>query len=184
MEKIIGAHNVLTGGVASNLFTKIFGIFGKCQNKSIDKLIEKGIQCFDIRVYWKNNKWHTGHGLLEYDFQYNTPECLIAHIINNVDNPYVRLILEKDGNAARFIDLCKFVEATFTNCTFLGGRRKSDWELLYDFKTDDIPMIQWVSSMAGDAWHIERFIPWLYSWRRNSENIQQAQYGINLYDFL
>ena len=86
----------------------------------------------------------------------------------------------------RMIQAVKHLENEYKRLgvTFLGGYRKSDWKQLYDFGTNDIPIHQWVGSMADDARWYERFMPRLYAKRMNKHNLKNAKTGINLYDFI
>lgn len=211
MGKYIGSHNSMSYLTVENKRLKLINkYFAQCQNKTIDEQLEKGIKCFDLRVY--NNiikhkqkdgsfictsKWNFAHGLINYDSKvilYDILHKLNKYANENRDTIFVRLILEKTNSKYdknQFKILCNYVETNYKYITFIGGYNKKDWELLYDFKLYDdnstnfiFDVTQFVSSMAYDAHWYERFIPRLYAKRCNKINRLNLQTGINLFDFV
>ena len=181
MEKIIGTHNTMSYLPPKHWWQNpINWLFAQCQSG-----LKTG-QAVDIRLVWNKKKavWEYAHGLVTYG-RYTNPSNLIAYFIST-GVKYVRLILERDGGEAEFRYLCRHLSLSYNKCvvTFLGGYRKSDWKQLYDFGTNDIPIHQWVGSMADDARWYERFIPRLYARRMNRKNMENLKEGINLFDFL
>lgn len=80
MEKIIGAHDTLTGYPAKGFISWLFKPMTKCQTKTLDELAEAGVTCYDIRMWMsKDGKWHYGHGISEYDIICN-PDMLLQYI--------------------------------------------------------------------------------------------------------
>lgn len=181
MKKIIGSHNSMSYLPTMNKWLKpINWLFAKCQND----LFMTGIAgCVDLRVYYnkEHDKWMFAHGLIAYD---RLTLTAYLNILLSKHNKYVRIILERDGYEDEFIKLCDDLVKKYPNVTFLGGYRKSDWKHLYDFKDSNIPIHQWVGSMAEDARWYEKFIPRLYAKRMNKVNMHKLKEGINLFDFL
>lgn len=183
MEKIIGTHNTMSYLPPKHWWQKpINYLFAQCQSE-----LKTG-QAVDIRLVWnkKQRRWDYAHGLVTYDryTNYTNPRILIDYFIGT-GVKYVRLILERDGGEEQFQYLCRHLSRIFGNeVAFIGGYRKSDWKQLYDFGTNDIPIHQWVGSMADDARWYERFIPRLYARRMNKKNMENLKEGINLFDFL
>ena len=187
---IIGTHNSMSFLKPKYWCLKPFNwLFAKCQNDPFSNLRKYSIlrdivKCVDLRIYWneKNESWHFAHGLIDYG-ELNLISFIEELIKNNIE--YIRIILERDGGEDLFFTACKNIEMIYgENVTFLGGYRKSDWKQLYDFDTNNIPIHQWVGSMADDARWYERFIPRLYAKRMNKHNVRNAKKGINLYDFI
>ena len=181
MEKIIGTHNSMSYLPPKHWWQKpINYLFGQCQST----FIYKNIKAVDIRLVWnKKHGWEYAHGLVTYGRCAN-PSSLITYFIG-VGIKYVILILERNGGEEQFMYLCRHLSRMFgSNITFIGGYRKSDWKQLYDFGTNDIPIHQWVGSMADDARWYERFIPRLYAKRMNRKNMENLKEGINLFDFI
>lgn len=180
MEKIIGTHNTMSYLPPKHWWQKpINWLFAQCQSE-----LKTG-QAVDIRLVWnkKQSRWDYAHGLVTYG-RYTNPSNLIAYFIG-IGVKYVRLILERDGGEEQFQYLCLHIVRMFgEKVKFIGGYRKSDWKQLYDFGTNDIPIHQWVGSMADDARWYERFIPRLYARRMNKKNMENLKEGINLFDFL
>ena len=189
-EIIIGTHNSMSFLKPKHLCLKPFNwLFAKCQNDPFSNLrkytiLRDIVKCVDLRIYWneKNESWHFAHGLIHYG-ELNLISFIEELIKNNIE--YIRIILERDGGEDLFFTACKNIEMKYgKNITFLGGYRKSDWKQIYDFGTNNIPIHQWVGSMADDARWYERFIPRLYAKRMNKHNLRNAKTGINLYDFI
>lgn len=186
MEKIIGTHNTMSYLPPKHWWQKpINWLFAQCQKGITEDVKEQAV---DIRLVWnkKQRRWDYAHGLVTYDryTNYTNPRILIDYFIET-GVKYVRLILERDGGEEQFQYLCRHLSRIFGNeVAFIGGYRKSDWKQLYDFGTNDIPIHQWVGSMADDARWYERFIPRLYARRMNRKNMENLKEGINLFDFL
>ena len=183
---IIGTHNSMSFLKPKHWWMRpINWMFAQCQSSDYS---DRLIKCVDIRIYWdKKVGWSFAHGLVSYEF--DNIYCGFFTTIQTLYNSgvrYFRMTLERDGNEDGFINLCKLLENDYKRlgATFIGGYRKSDWKQLYDFGTNDIPIHQWVGSMAEDARWYERFIPRLYAKRMNKHNLKNAKTGINLYDFL
>lgn len=182
MEKIIGTHNTMSYLPPKHWWQKpINYLFAQCQST----FIYKNIKAMDIRVVWnKKHGWEYAHGLVKYRSDISVLALIDAMRWMGVK--YFRLILERDGGEEEFKYLCRHLSHKYNKCvvTFIGGYRKSDWKQIYDFGTNDIPIHQWVGSMADDARWYERFIPRLYARRMNKKNIENLKEGINLFDFL
>ena len=181
MKKIIGSHNSMSYLPPMNKWLKPFNwLFAKCQN---DLFMTGIVGCVDLRVYYNKeyDKWMFAHGLIAYD---RLTLATYLNMLLSKHNKYVRIILERDGYEDEFIKLCDDLVKKYPNVTFLGGYRKSDWKHLYDFKDSNIPIYQWVGSMAEDARWYEKFIPRLYAKRMNKVNMHKLKEGINLFDFL
>ena len=187
MEKIIGTHNTMSYLPPKHWWQKpINYLFGQCQTwLSTYQYKHKNNKAVDIRLVWnKKHGWEYAHGLVKYRSDISVLALIDAMRWMGVK--YFRLILERDGGEAEFQCLCRHLSHKYSKCdvTFIGGYRKSDWEHLYDFGTNDIPIHQWVGSMADDARWYERFIPRLYAKRMNRKNMENLKEGINLFDFI
>ena len=188
MEKIIGTHNSMSYLPPKHWWQKpINYLSGQCQSTFISYgyNFRKQTKAVDIRLVWNNKHgWEYAHGLVKY--RSNISVLNLIDIDVRVGVKYFRLILERDGGEAEFQYLCRHLSHKYSKCdvTFLGGYRKSDWKQLYDFGTNDIPVHQWVGSMADDARWYERFIPRLYAKRMNRKNMENLKEGINLFDFI
>ena len=181
IEKIIGSHNTMSFLKPKHWYLKpINWMFAKCQNR-----FNAGLGCIDFRVYWNSKKesWEFAHGLISYYTEYNISEIIESLIQGGTK--YIRIILERDGGEKNFIKLCSTLEKVYSKIIFLGGYRKSDWKHLYNFGNDNLPIHQWVGSMAKDARWYEKLIPRLYASRMNRKNMEEnLKGGINLFDFL
>lgn len=188
MLKIIGSHNSMSYLPVKNKWLKLVNkLFAQCQNKDIDDQIDAGVRCFDLRVYLDKDKhWKFAHGLINYDG--DDIDAVVSHLSFVIkDKCYVRIILEKEYNnddSIEFQKLCTYLEHTYDNIIFIGGYRKKDWKLLYDFNNYVFDITQYVGSMASDAKWYEKFMPFMYAKRCNHINKLNLKQGINLFDFI
>lgn len=183
---IIGTHNSMSFLKPKHWWMRPINYwFAQCQESNSALSLGDAV---DIRIYWSDEDgWQFAHGLVSYEF--NSEFCGFFTTISKFYKAgvrYFRITLERNGNEEGFVALCNRLKFRYGNegVTFLGGYRKSDWKQLYDFGTNDIPIHQWVGSMADDARWYERFIPMLYAKRMNKHNLKNAKTGINLYDFI
>ena len=181
--RIFGTHNTMSYLPPKRWWMQPLRVFARCQKRPIAEQIAAGAQVFDLRVYRDNGYWCFAHGLVKFKGAtlYTTLDLI-------PDGSVVRVILERcHDDSIAFRDLCAWLDSHFRNLTFIGGRRKRDWALLYDFKGNrDYPeylIHQHVGSMASDARWYERIVPILYA-RRRREDIYDFAYGLHLYDFL
>lgn len=183
MKRIVGSHDTMTYLPPKWwILRPINWLFAKCQDNLLSSDI---IKCVDLRIYYnkKKGKWSFAHGLIAYSDRVHLRVFL--NFLLNRKIKYIRIILERDGYEDDFITLCNNLVQEYPTVTFLGGYRKSDWKHLYDFKDSNIPIYQWVGSMASDARWYERFIPRLYAKRMNEFNMKNnLKEGINLFDFI
>lgn len=183
---IIGTHNSMSFLKPRHWWMRPINYwFAQCQESNSALSLGDAV---DIRIYWSDEDgWQFAHGLVSYEFNsefygfFTTIKKFYKASVR-----YFRITLERNGNEEGFVKLCKHLENEYKRLgvTFLGGYRKSDWKQLYDFDTNNIPIHQWVGSMADDARWYERFIPRLYAKRMNKHNLKNAKTGINLYDFI
>ena len=195
---LVGTHDSMTYLEPSNFFMEVLSVFAKTQKHDIWHQLEK-YDCIDLRVSLKKDSedsqlyhWQFRHGLVSYEH----PNKLLYQIIDKIKESYpyqkvVRIILEKgdDNNSElRFGKLCQCLETYYPEIIFIGGRRKSDWKLIYQFKHElrnyNEQMHQHTGSMAKDARWYEKIIPRFYARRMNKKNLSQVKDTINIFDFL
>lgn len=179
----------------------VYYIGVRCQNKTIDEQLEKGVRVFDLRIYSQRKddglyNWVFAHGMTQFNTDtkaYNIIKQLHTWSVEHNEPIYIRIILEqcKDiTDEIGFIEFCSTVQKEFGDrIEFFGGNLRSTWEkiFIFDKKTldfNDINNNQWVSSMAKDARWYEKVCPYLYAKRMNEENLKKMDYLTNLYDFL
>lgn len=181
-----GTHNSMSYLPPEKWWMWLLRPFARCQRKTIEEQAKAGMQVFDLRIYrdkkWK--AWEFAHGLVSF-----RDGSLFSVIGRLPDDAVVRLILERSGgedDEQAFAELCEALEHCCRG-TYIGGRRKKGWKLLYDFKANaryDNDIHQWVGSMAQDARMYERILPWAYARRLRKRGRLPEKYGINLYDFV
>lgn len=187
MEVVIGKHNTMTYLKPSKWWMKLFNWVAKCQDTSHSKTIYNAgkAECCDIRVWWDGD-WKFAHGLIDYVDTVNNIHLTVPSVIKKYK--YVRIMLERvkhPEDRERFKELCKNLVEQFPDKIFLCGRYKKGWELIYDFGTDNIPVYQYISSMAKDVRWYEKIFPKLYAKRKTmGKEKELLKEGINLFDFL
>lgn len=169
---MIGAHNTLTAYPPRSWWMRPFAFLYKCQRKYVGELLKEGVEFFDIRLRFGEDRIWACHGLADIDVYVFAMIVLIAR---GASNPTIRLILEKgdDVDKELFINQCRNLEYEFPNVKFIGGNYKPTWERLYAFKNDDVQdnIVQYVGSMQ--SWW-GKICPWLYARLRNRKNLAKA----------
>ena len=201
---ILGSHNSMTYLRPRRWWMRLFRIFGRCQNKTIQQQFDSGVRCFDLRVsHTTNDGWSFSHGLIDYrlpaDFTeapdipnpLNYPVHSVLSLLNSLatdsDPVYIRFILEKINHVydpALFQGLCEAIQKMYRHLTFIGGVYKNTWQQLYDFHDPitEADIAQPIGSMAADARWYERIIPILSAHRTRKAPTPTAR--IVLKDFV
>lgn len=191
MNKIVGAHNTMTGLFPKNYMAKYFGMFCQCQNKNLRQLSRAGITCFDLRFWYDEyGKEHYGHGQAEYEYIYTDLLDIVNDIqnyhkeFNNDELLYIRLILEhpKNNGRTKFIKNCERLEKCFPDIIFFEGRDKHTWEKLYTFNQEDKlpPVYEYHASVSGKG--LYKVLPYMFYKKYGKD--YELQEGINLIDFV
>jgi hypothetical protein len=188
---MIGAHNTLSYLSPTHSWMKIFNFISKCQKHNLDELIKLGVRCFDIRVWFDefNGSVRFAHGVMDYGNDSNKLFNILDEISEKVNDPYVRIILEKKYNEHSkylFKILCEKLPEQYPKITFYGGNYKTTWEQIHSFNNNlESQTDQYVGSMASDARWYEKFIPIFYAKRMNKKNLEKIDNTkINLFDFI
>lgn len=184
---MIGSHNTMTYLPVEKWWMIPLNIFAKCQSKCLYTQHRKGVRCYDIRVYLKDNLyWKFCHGLINYKSLitvYDVIDEINNTIFDDEVEVYIRIVLEKGDEFAEreFAKLCSELESKYPKIKFFGGVRKRDWKEFYHFKNNP-DVEQYISSMSG-KWYW--FIPWLYAKLFNKKNFNKINDSkINLFDFI
>lgn len=147
---MIGTHNSLTYLPVKHWWMKPFNFIAKCQNKDILQQLSNGVQIFDFRfrVSRKNPlEFIFAHGSMVYQLSISEFFGILDALNCNTGPIYVRIMYEpafldkyRDTTEQEnsFHILCRIIQNMYKNITFFGGRRKYDWKLLYDFKTEEL----------------------------------------------
>lgn len=202
---LLGSHNSMSYLRPAHWWGWIMIPFARCQRKTLAEQLAAGVRCFDLRISFDGNgSPRFRHGWCRFQCD-ETLTGILRQLADSPGKTYVRLLLEEPlspwntikralGFNVRqkpdpageyyFPRLCRYCRHNFAAITFLGGCRKYDWALLYDFGTDDIPLHQWVSSMDDEAPWWQRLLPRRYARRHNAARLQNLQPGINLFDFI
>lgn len=130
----LGSHNTMSYLTPLKWYFRPIAFTAKCQSKTIQEQYEiYGVRLFDLRFKFnKKGEVHFAHGAIEY--KGNIGETL--NYLNSLDNIPVRIMLEnKPGDKeSEFKAWCEYLEDTYKNIKFFGGRNKWNWEELYKFK--------------------------------------------------
>lgn len=169
---MIGTHNSLTYLPVKHWWMRPFNFVAKCQNKDILRQLSNGARIFDFRVRRsRKNPFKSifAHGSMVYDLSLSEFFGILKVLNYTTDPIYVRIMYESafldkyrdtTKQEADFCTLCVFIQNTYKNIKFFGGRRKYDWKLLYDFKTEE-PEFRDAYSSVECKWL--SWFPWLYA---------------------
>lgn len=181
---MIGTHNSLTYLPVKHWWMKPFNFIAKCQNKDILRQLSNGIQIFDFRCRpsRKNpSEFIFAHGSMVYQLSVLEFFEILDALNRNTGPIYVRIMYEsafldkyRDTTEQEnsFYTLCAIIQNMYKNITFFGGRRKYDWKLLYDFKTEE-PEFRDAYSSVECKWL--SWWPWLYA-KYINRKINKAEY--------
>ena len=171
---------------------RLFTWMARCQKVDLHtQFYSYGVRYFDLRVRFKKSGYpEFAHGNMAWmDMVYPTMYMLDQYAETVEEPVYVRLILEQNYKSsdqvfqdAKFKEFCKEMQKIYNNITFVGGRRKYDWELLYDFHTEEPTLDDKYSStthpFGGEKnsifAKIDDFWPWLYAKLHNKKNYQKG----------
>lgn len=181
----LGTHNSMSYLKPKKWYMYLFRFMAKCQKVDISKQYKLGARMFDIRIaYDKNGNPEFRHGSMRY--KGNVEEAL-KFLNSRRARCRIRLILEINKPSTRQVNLfikdCKKWESQYKRLIFFCGRRKYDWNIVYNFNTKEPIINQLVSSMTWkkfDDWY-----PWIYAKIMNKKNI--SAYNSNdwlLIDFI
>ena len=83
----LASHNSGTGEKPYNIWAKLFGIFCKCQDKTIAEQYQTGVRLFDLRVREIDGVWRLCHGIAQYSKTLDEvfTEFLALHYKTNED---------------------------------------------------------------------------------------------------
>ena len=193
----IGSHNTMTYLPPTKWWMYPFKWVYQTQSKSLKEQLYSGINLIDIRVRFdKDDRVVLCHGYYEAKTERLKIKDFVHKLLTNiiifryVNDVYVRIILEtgRESNSQEvlFAALCRILQETAPEyITVFGGFRKFDWKKVTNC-IPDIPIIQAVSSMMGDAKWYEKICPWLYAKRMNNKNkeLYSKSNEIVLFDFI
>lgn len=189
---IIGSHNSMSYCKAKNKWLRPFTWVARCQNVNLKRqFFDYGVRYFDLRVYFKDTAMpEFRHGSMAWmTLVYTTITQLDEYAACTNEKVYVRIILEQNRKSSdqafqdeQFKQFCKTIQKNYTNLIFVGGRRKYDWELLYDFHTEEPSLDDKYSStthpLGGDKnsllAKIDDLWPWLYARLHNKKNYKKG----------
>ena len=188
---LIGSHNTMSYLKVAHWWLRPLRITARCQHKNlIDQLANPIIDVLDLRVRFSNrlHKWVFCHGLIDFDSSVGVGAVAEYIHCRRGNRAVIRLLLERGTSSLdmnRFEQLCRQLEEEYPEITFIGGRTKKGWHLVYDFKGNarfrDADISQPVSSMSEQARWYERILPIAF-FRRIGH--LPASAPITLYDFV
>lgn len=177
----IASHNSWTFGKPIKWYLPYF--MGRCQRVNIKEQYDLGARYFDLRFRLHNNQWVTSHGIFCFDTDFHKDLAFL----NQFEDIYVRVLLEYnsepkdfDNISKRFYMVCEKLQEQYPNIKFVSGRCKWNWNIIFDFKNEEPPLLDKYSSQTSlfnsqnkllrklDDWW-----PWLYARLKNKSNYQK-----------
>lgn len=148
---MIGTHDSYTFLPAKNKLFELFSFLWRTQVKSIAQQQEIGVSYFDIRIRRDGDVWRVCHGLVDFDYTFES----IEEIINMFLIYKVRIILERGDSEDLFREeILKNIKYPALSFACI----KSGWEVIFDRDPHifDYTYIPWLS--GASFWdNIKRF---------------------------
>lgn len=189
---IIGSHNSMSYCKAKNKWLRPFTWMARCQKVDLNTQFYKyGVRYFDLRVHFtKGGRPEFRHGEMVWAAMVYSTIQELDQYAGTVNEPvYVRIILEQNMKSddqvyqdKMFYMFCNDIQKWYDRLIFVGGRRKYDWELLYDFHTEEPTLDDKYSSTTNpfggkknSIWaKIDDIWPWLYAKIHNKKNYKNG----------
>lgn len=135
----LASHNSLSYAPVKQWYLKPFYWIAKCQSKNIEKQYKAGVRYFDFRL----DGSHPAHGYIRYNID-------VLHeltFLNRQGDCTVRIICENIYNLYPFINMCRFLEGTFTDIKFCGGwDRNKRSNVIFQFRNEEPSCEDWYAS--------------------------------------
>lgn len=190
LNNMLGSHNSLSFATPKKWWGKLFRFVGKCQSKDIKEQYELGVRYFDIRIKFDGDNAVSAHGPIVFNcdiYEQLVKLLTVCMYTTKEENPvYIRVILEynkrqknQDELDIMFKQVCQFLKNRFGyRFIFVGGRRKYDWEVIYDFGNEEPELEDKYSSTTNIFGKLTNTIldkiddwwPWLYAVTHNAKS--------------
>ena len=180
----LASHNTMSYLTPKNWIYRLIAFTARCQSKTIYEQIEKyNVELVDLRFKF-NDKGQVSfaHGAIKYKGGLEIITEVLEYL-NSYENFPVRVLLEnKPGDKDQeFIAWCKYIEETYTNIEFFGGRNKWNWDELYKFKNKHPKVLDKYSSCNTNepgkpqtGTYLDDLCPILYAKKNNKKNIENG----------
>lgn len=168
---------------------KPFRFMARCQDYSIKRQYELGVECFDLRVRFKGNKLIVAHGWMEYDI---TESELLEDLqwLNSQGNCYVRVLHEARNtnsytaySVISFRNFCAYLEERYTHISFWCGRNLYNWDVDYQFKVE-LSCEEKYSSVCAPRWVDDCWPRWYAKFHNKKILKEGTDKDILLMDFV
>lgn len=154
-----GTHNSGTSGKLvwwQWIFTPIFQLFSKCQDKSIKEQLKMGVKLFNLQVTWYNGDWHFSHGLCIYEEKLMDALKLMSDCATPEIPIYYQLYLDKNfflsQKKEKFRELCNELSPVGNKVILLNSWIEG---------TDEYPYKSGIKLNSAEHY-------WTMSWAKNS----------------
>ena len=178
---MLGTHNSWSYNKPKCFWLRPFWFTAKCQDLNIREQYTLGSRVFDLRVWFnKYGKPEVRHGIMSFVNNFHAD----LSFLNRKEDCYVRVILEsnkfpKDFSRQKvlFFRFCSDLQAMYPDIKFFGGEGKWNWEKLFHFKNEDVPLIDKYSSTtsifkSGRFRIIDDWYPRFYAKKFNRRNYE------------
>ena len=171
----LGTHNSMTYLKPKKWYLYPFRFMARCQSKTIQEQYEEyGIRFFDLRIKFdKNGNPEFAHGSISYK---EDVDYILRYLNSRNEEVKVRFVLEiKKPNELQenlFKLYCALCESLYSNIKFNNGRRKCDWQVVYDFENPEPEYDEKVSSTTWKIW--DDWCPYIYARLMNKKNIKKG----------
>lgn len=156
----IATHNSCTGERGYS-WTKLFTLFSRCQNKTIEEQYKAGVRYFDVRVKLTDRGWVGAHGLWQSKKTIDSILQELNSLIIDKEDCYVSITYEGEGSKHLLERAVNRWREEYYNITFVYiASKKPKWTIFKTYK--HISIEQCYKKLDFSSWHTIIPIPWLW----------------------
>lgn len=204
----LASHNSFSYLPPKHWWMRPFRWMARCQDLNIFQQYKQGVRIFDIRVWGFKTSfvdYEVCHGHFSFDVELELALSFLDNLAKNTkEDIWCRIWLEEDkvrskhkdidAREQNFINFCYYIQLKFSNIKFIGGKRKFDEKVLFDFGNDVIVIDKYSSTTSYFSKYdgpgnfttfryLDDLYPRLYAKKYNKENLKMYENNTWVRDF-
>lgn len=175
----IASHNTMTYLPVKKWYMNAIKWAAKCQNRNFYEQWKNGARMFDLRVRFDREIPYFCHGPVEFKGDVLGTLENIYWLSEKNDPIHVRIMLESNSEMKdqksqeiNFNSFCSYIKYKYDTIIFIGGNRKYDGKVIYNFYNPTPTIEGKYSSAVGSK--IDDIFPYFYAKLNNKKNIKKG----------